>query len=879
MARGPSVARHERAGRLESFRVGVRYASGLPVQRSEDGTLVAESVAEGALSPGRQQLGPLAVGVSLDAQGESARVTLTVRNLGATPLHLESVFVGVRWTGIEGPVGYLRHGWQSWSDTGGRTLGAEGPPDFPSGPWLRGFHHGLPAPPADRRGWHESDLVTVLRDAQGRCCVAGILERGQSTGVVQLKHESTSARVELEWWLERPLDPDEEIELEAGHFALGEDEHALLEDYAWQLGQECGARTGSRFQAGWCSWYQFFHDVSEESFLRNLDALASQRSDFPIDVVQLDDGYQHEIGDWLETNPKFPRGLEPIAAAVRSAGFRPGIWTAPFCVVPESHLFADHPEWLLREGDAHARGLMHPEWTPSRFVHTLDTSQPEVREHLSGVFRRLREIGFSYLKLDFLYTVAMRADAADPRMTRAGRLRVGLAAIREGAGDDAFLLGCGCPQGPAVGWVDGMRIGPDVAPYWEPREPRVPGLEPTVASLRNAVRNVLARGFMHRRLWVNDPDCLMVRHADTELSPAEIRSLSASIAATGGMVVFSDDAPALSDQDRALFRQTLELARDVDAGGGRGTARPLGLTSVDVPVGAVGIGQGQALWMRWNPTEVAEHVDDGAPPRLEQRGVLPPEPLLGTRDPMPRDDGRLIVSLDPHESLLLRVPIATRVGVFCDYDGTFAVQDVGATIAKTHAGERRPELWKRLAAGELTPWTYNMELLDGLELPEATLDAFLETIEASPGAAELIDWCAERRIPFRVLSDGFDRNLDRLMELHGVRFTYDANHLWYEDGRWRLAPGSPDPSCSCGTGVCKAARIRDFRAVHPDAVVVHVGNGRVSDLCASRAADHVFAKDTLADELRLQGVAYEPFEDLRDVRMGLERLVASLEAR
>jgi 2-hydroxy-3-keto-5-methylthiopentenyl-1-phosphate phosphatase len=52
--------------------------------------------------------------------------------------------------------------------------------------------------------------------------------------------------------------------------------------------------------------------------------------------------------------------------------------------------------------------------------------------------------------------------------------------------------------------------------------------------------------------------------------------------------------------------------------------------------------------------------------------------------------------------------------------------------------------------------------------------------------------------------------------------------------------------------------------------VVHVGNGRVSDLCGALAADRVFAKDTLADELGARGVGFEPFETLRDVVARLE---------
>jgi 2-hydroxy-3-keto-5-methylthiopentenyl-1-phosphate phosphatase len=57
---------------------------------------------------------------------------------------------------------------------------------------------------------------------------------------------------------------------------------------------------------------------------------------------------------------------------------------------------------------------------------------------------------------------------------------------------------------------------------------------------------------------------------------------------------------------------------------------------------------------------------------------------------------------------------------------------------------------------------------------------------------------------------------------------------------------------------------------------VHVGNGRVSDLCGALAADVVFAKDTLAEELAAQGVAFEPFATLRDVVAGLDRLAERL---
>ena len=157
------------------------------------------------------------------------------------------------------------------------------------------------------------------------------------------------------------------------------------------------------------------------------------------------------------------------------------------------------------------------------------------------------------------------------------------------------------------------------------------------------------------------------------------------------------------------------------------------------------------------------------------------------------------------------------LAVFCDFDGTFSVQDVGATLAQRIAPERRPAAWARFERGEITAWDYNLEILDGLALPLADLEAFLQTVELDPGARALVDWCDAKGVPFRVLSDGFDFNLNRLQVIHAVRFAYDANRLRYQDGRWRIQSGHPNPDCGCGTGTCKRGRIDAFRREHSGA--------------------------------------------------------------
>ncbi len=869
-----AVASHTVAGSVEATRIAVR-ASETTVARVAGGAPAPRASAP--LRAGAQRLSGIELRVEIDADGDAASFDLIARNPGPRPVLLSAVVLGLRWRRARGgSLRFLRNGWQSWSATGARDLDDAGEPAFPSGAWLRGLHHALGAPAEDRRGWHESHLLTVVGETpRGPACLVGVLERGRAFGVLYARRDGDDVLLEAELAVDARLEPGEVRPLERVRVALGQDASALLEAFGEAHGRLASARTARPFLSGWCSWYHCFDRVSEADVLRNLEALAAARPETRIDVVQIDDGYQRAIGDWLETNAKFPRGLAPLAADIRAAGFTPGIWTAPFCVVAESRLFAEHPGWLLRSGDTLLRGLLHPAWSRDAAVYVLDPSRGEVRAHLESVFRELRAIGFDYLKLDFLYTAALQAEAFDPGVGRAQRLRAGLDAVRTGAGEGAFLLGCGCPLGPAVGVVDGMRIGPDVAPAWRAETAvRIPGIEETLPQARAAVRSVLARAWMHRRLWLNDPDCLMARSRDTQLSPEEARTLAIAIAATGGMLLFSDDWPSLGAEDRDLVRDTLAVARAVDGLGLPGCARARDPLAGEFAGALAAVDAAGGILALLNPGD--QRLDRALD--LQELGlarlVAPPEPLLGSRPAVSLVDGSLSVSLEPHQSALFRVRRAAPIAVFCDFDGTFSVQDVGATLAKIHAGDRRPAVWARYERGEITAWEYNLEILDRLPLPEAELETFLRTIELDPGADQLIAWCRKHEVPFRVLSDGFDYNLNRLQVLHGVSFTYDANHLRYQDGRWRIAAGHPNPACACGTGTCKRGRIEAFRTDHPGATLVHIGNGRVSDLCGALAADVAFAKDSLAVELEGRGAAYEPFEMLCDVIPHLERLLA-----
>jgi 2-hydroxy-3-keto-5-methylthiopentenyl-1-phosphate phosphatase len=77
-------------------------------------------------------------------------------------------------------------------------------------------------------------------------------------------------------------------------------------------------------------------------------------------------------------------------------------------------------------------------------------------------------------------------------------------------------------------------------------------------------------------------------------------------------------------------------------------------------------------------------------------------------------------------------------------------------------------------------------------------------------------------------------------------------------------------SCdSCGEQ-CKRMELERLAVGHP---IAYVGDGW-SDRCAAKAADLVFARGTLAEHLTAEGIPFEPFDDLFDVRDGLRRYLS-----
>lgn len=452
---------------------------------------------------------------------------------------------------------FYSNGWQSWSATGACTLG-EKQPHSRLGPFQNPMVINPGTPLTKHRNHFSSDMFGVLADLDSRIgLLAGFLSQKEQFGSLETCFELAPT---LNLWAngDHAIVPAGET-MQTDWAVLGFmniDVQDPLGPYLSSAAEVHGVRSEASVPVGWCSWYHFYQDINEEAIDANLQSVVNLKPEIPLPLFQVDDGFETYPGDWFDFNPGFPNGLKPIVQKTDKEGLTPGVWLAPFIVHPKAKLVKAHPDWLLRDrrGKPVSAGFV---W--NRFNYALDLTHPEALAYAREVIRTaVQDWGFAYLKLDFLYAAALNSVFKDRTKTRAQVMRMGLEALREAAGPETTLLGCGCPLGSGLGIFDAMRIGADVSGYWKPHYPPfsiVMKGEPHMPSAQNALHNILTRSSLHRHWWINDPDCLLIR-PETDLTLVEVQTLATAIGLTGGSLLLSDNLPGLPPE-RLRIAQTL----------------------------------------------------------------------------------------------------------------------------------------------------------------------------------------------------------------------------------------------------------------------------------------------------------------------------------
>lgn len=315
------------------------------------------------------------------------------------------------------------------------------------------------------------------------------------------------------------------------------------------------ARRTPKAPTVFCTWYYYGLSVTYEDVLRDLNGL--KRRGIPFDVFQVDEGWERVLGDW-RPNQKFPSSMQEVASKIAGEGFIPGIWTSPFIAHATAPLSKEHPEWLLRDKEGNLCQFPMNATT----YNVLDITNPEVVEWVRQLYAMLRQWGFQYHKLDFTRAPVIQNEPVffDDSISIAAAYRKAIAAVREGAGEDAYILICGGLYDPVIGLVDAQRTGSDVMSMWSSTI-RQGGRTAPYTIKQNLLR------FWMNDWWHNDPDALMIRRRKEPFrdSPLGYGLLNDDEALTstlnqyiGGGLVCSTEPMDEIEQDRlSLLRHIL----------------------------------------------------------------------------------------------------------------------------------------------------------------------------------------------------------------------------------------------------------------------------------------------------------------------------------
>jgi alpha-galactosidase len=303
---------------------------------------------------------------------------------------------------------------------------------------------------------------------------------------------------------------------------------------------------------GWTSWYYYYTNISEKIIEENLDAFT--KNNIPIEIFQIDDGWQKSVGDWLHFNDRFPNGLKNIVEKIQEQKIKAGLWIAPFACEHNSFIVKEKPQWILKDDKGKFLKIgFNPAW--SYWFYALDFYNSEVQNYLRLVFNTvLNDWNFDMVKLDFLYGTAL--------IERNGKSRGQIMSeamqfLRECAGDK-IILGCGVPLSASIGTTDYCRIGPDIHLKWDFKLLKWIHARERPSTL-NAIHNTITRRQLSGNWFWNDPDVFILRSNKNALSFNEKYSLLLV-----NLLFTSDNISEYNEEQLFWYKSIFPLAQPED---------------------------------------------------------------------------------------------------------------------------------------------------------------------------------------------------------------------------------------------------------------------------------------------------------------------------
>ena len=406
---------------------------------------------------------------------------------------------------------------------------------------------------SDRANYHKFNyrgyyLVSIENHDTKKSFTAGFVTTKDQWGIIDLEMQGSNyflGKLNIYCDLDnKELEKNDALQSEILYVNFIDGFKEGIDKYAGLTSKYMKPLQWEKSPTGWGTWDYFRRGFTEQSVMDNVKFLAENRDKLPVEYIQLDAGFEVTDGDWGEWNPeRLPHGPKWMADQIKSYGFKPGLWLTPFMVSEKSKLYAQHPDWVIKNKNGEPvflRGYA------TKKVYTLDPTRPEVQKWLTKLLKTLTyDYGFEYIKMDLVNMYVLGEGVYyNTNMTKMQAYRKGIEAVRKGMGNKLLQGGV---FGPSIGVVQAMRIGPDIGGRWDWSRVDVhhgehddyPGPGNIVCSLTATINT----SYMHKKFWINDPDYLIARQPGDKsmLTDEEAMAWVSTVGLSGGAAILADN--------------------------------------------------------------------------------------------------------------------------------------------------------------------------------------------------------------------------------------------------------------------------------------------------------------------------------------------------
>jgi 2,3-diketo-5-methylthio-1-phosphopentane phosphatase/HAD superfamily hydrolase (TIGR01509 family) len=210
--------------------------------------------------------------------------------------------------------------------------------------------------------------------------------------------------------------------------------------------------------------------------------------------------------------------------------------------------------------------------------------------------------------------------------------------------------------------------------------------------------------------------------------------------------------------------------------------------------------------------------------------------------------------------------------ILCDFDGTISVRDMGYIPVTQFASSEWRSIDRDFREGKIGSKEAYYRIAKILIGDEPAILRFVqEHSHIDPSFSMFYQYCREKGIDIKIVSDGLDFYIKKILEIHHLsEIPFYANCTYFPKGEG-MEISFPHSEEECGLcGTCKKKLIQIHRKEYDS--IFFIGNG-LSDRCAAQEADFVFAKDSLYNYCTEQDIPCHFFKVFDEVLGDLKKKI------